>query len=60
MEGKERRKPRILVADDEEPVVRIVSVNLEIEGYEVIPAYDGAEAWEKIKKEKPDLVILDI
>ena len=56
MEGK----ARILVADDEEPVVRIVATNLELEGYEVIPAYDGAEAWRKIKEEKPDLVILDI
>ncbi len=56
----QERKKRILIADDEEPVVRIVTVNLELEGYEVIPAYDGAEAWEKIKSEKPDLAILDI
>jgi two-component system alkaline phosphatase synthesis response regulator PhoP/two-component system response regulator VicR len=50
---------RILVVDDERHIVRLVQVNLERLGYEVAVAYDGIEALEKVKEEKPDLIILD-
>ncbi|MCD6331413.1 MAG: response regulator [Thermoplasmata archaeon] len=53
------RKKKILVADDEPEIVDIVKRMLEDE-YEVITAYDGKEALEKAKKEKPDLILLDI
>lgn len=50
---------KILIADDERPLVNIVRINLEIEGFEVDSAFDGVEALEKIEKEKYDLFILD-
>jgi DNA-binding response OmpR family regulator len=53
-------KPRILVADDDRNVVQIIAVNLRYEGMDVIEAYDGQEALEKVATEKPDLVLLDI
>jgi CheY-like chemotaxis protein len=51
---------KILVADDEPPVVQIIRANLELEGYQVVTAYDGVQALEKAKAEQPDLLILDI
>jgi DNA-binding response OmpR family regulator len=51
---------KILVADDEPPVVQIIRANLELEGYKVVTAYDGVQALEKAKADKPDLLILDI
>ncbi len=51
---------KILVVDDEKPIVRLVQVNLEHAGYEVITAYDGKEALEKVAQEKPDLIVLDV
>lgn len=51
---------KILVVDDERPIVRLVQVNLEHAGYEVVTAYDGREALEKVEQEKPDLIILDV
>ena len=50
----------ILVADDDRDVVTFVSTVLEKSGYKVISAKDGEEALEKIKANRPDLVILDI
>lgn len=51
---------RILVVDDERHIVRLVQVNLERAGYEVLTAYDGVEALEKVKTESPDMVVLDV
>jgi two-component system alkaline phosphatase synthesis response regulator PhoP len=53
-------KKRILVVDDDPDLVESVAMKLESENFEVIKAYDGVEAWDQIKKEKPDLVILDV
>ncbi len=51
----------ILVVDDEPPIVELVRYNLLQEGFEVIAAYDGHEAVEKVRSGQPiDLVILDI
>lgn len=55
--GKSRK---ILVVDDERHIVRLVQVNLERAGYQVIAAFDGKEALKKIGSEKPDLVVLDV
>lgn len=49
----------ILVVDDEEDVVEVVSHFLEQEGYNVLKAYDGEEALEKASPET-DLIVLDI
>lgn len=50
----------ILVVDDDPDLVESVSMKLESKAYRVAKAYDGEEAWEKIKAEKPDLVLLDV
>jgi len=53
-------KARILVVDDEESLVRLITHNLKREGYETIEALDGNRAWEMINSEKPDLIVLDL
>ncbi|MDV7718483.1 response regulator [Pediococcus ethanolidurans] len=51
---------KILIVDDEKPISDIVKFNLTKEGYEVITAYDGEEALEKVEDEQPDLILLDL
>jgi two-component system alkaline phosphatase synthesis response regulator PhoP/two-component system response regulator VicR len=51
---------KILVCDDERHIVRLIQVNLERQGWEVVTAYDGKEGLEKIRSEKPNLVVLDV
>ncbi len=53
-------KPTILVVDDETHIVELVKFNLEKEGYHVLAAQDGLEAYNTAKKERPDLIILDV
>jgi two-component system, OmpR family, alkaline phosphatase synthesis response regulator PhoP len=50
----------ILVVDDDPDLVEAVSMKLESENYRVAKAYDGVEAMESIKAEKPALVVLDV
>jgi CheY-like chemotaxis protein len=50
----------ILVVDDDPDLVESLSMKLESENYRVVKAYDGIEAWERIKEETPDLVLLDV
>ncbi|MGH3242392.1 MAG: response regulator [Spirillospora sp.] len=50
----------VLVADDDEDVVRFVSVNLALEGFEVATASDGEEALKKSHDLVPDVVLLDV
>ncbi|MDX2066640.1 MAG: response regulator [Fimbriimonadaceae bacterium] len=51
---------KVLVCDDERHIVRLIQVNLERQGYQVVTAYDGKEGLEKIRAEKPNLVVLDV
>lgn len=51
---------KILACDDEKHIVRLVQVNLERQGYEVVTANDGKEALEKVASERPDLIVLDV
>jgi DNA-binding response OmpR family regulator len=51
---------KVLIVDDEVDVVEVVTVLLEHEGYQIMKAYDGKEALEKVEEETPDLIILDI
>ncbi len=53
-------KKRILLVDDEKDLVENVILRLEASGYEVIAAYDGQEGFDKARKDKPDLIILDL
>ena len=51
---------KILAVDDEKHIVRLVQVNLERAGYQVVTANDGKEALEQVAAENPDLVVLDV
>ncbi len=51
---------KILVVDDEVDIVDFISDYLTGEGYEVVKAYDGVEALDKMRQDYPDLVVLDI
>lgn len=51
---------KILVTDDSPTILAMIKDMLENEGYSVISAVDGQEALDKAKKEKPDLMILDL
>lgn len=53
-------KKKILLVDDEKDLVESVTMRLEHAGYEVVPSYDGVDAFERVRKEKPDIIILDI
>ncbi len=51
---------RILLVDDERDLVFYTKLFLEEQGYEVLTAYDGAQALEVLEEERPDLIILDV
>jgi DNA-binding response OmpR family regulator len=53
-------KQLILVVDDDPDLVESVAMKLESTDYRVDKAYDGEEAWDKIKAARPALVILDV
>jgi two-component system alkaline phosphatase synthesis response regulator PhoP len=54
------KKFSILLVEDEENLQEALKLNLELEGYEVTSAYDGAEALQAVQKEHFDLIILDV
>ncbi len=51
---------KILIVEDEDLIARVLAIRLEGLGYKVATASDGEEGLAAVKKEKPDLVILDI
>jgi CheY-like chemotaxis protein len=54
------KKKKILVVDDNEIILKTISLRLQGAGYDVITALDGSEAVSATRKEAPDLVLLDI
>ena len=52
--------PLILVCDDQAMVHEALGVYLQNEGYQMVSAYDGAEALKLVEEKKPDLIILDL
>ena len=50
---------KVLVVDDEIHIVHVVAIKLRNNGYEVITAQDGAEAFDLVLSEKPDIVVTD-
>jgi DNA-binding response OmpR family regulator len=54
------KKTTILTADDDPQLLRLVTRNLQLEGYEVLPVSDGQQALEQIEQKLPDLVLLDV
>lgn len=53
-------KPKILIVDDDRLNVKLLAASLPMDQYETLRAYNGEEALEKIAKESPDIVLLDI
>lgn len=53
-------KEKILIVDDEENILELLRFNLENTGYNVISANNGISALEKVKSERPKLVLLDV
>jgi len=51
---------KVLIVEDEDLIAKVLSIRLENNGYKVLVAYDGEEGLEAAKKEKPDLMLLDI
>jgi DNA-binding response OmpR family regulator len=54
------QKKKILIVDDERDIVKALMIRLQGAGYEVVTAFDGAQAIFVAHKEKPDLILLDI
>ncbi|MER5768872.1 response regulator [Streptomyces sp. NPDC001985] len=51
---------RVLVVDDNRVIRQLIRVNLELEGFEVVTAADGAECLEVVRQVQPDVVTLDV
>ena len=53
-------KPRILLVDDEPSLLKAVAKRLEMNGYAVSVARDGVEGLQRARKDRPDLIVLDV
>ena len=51
---------KILVVDDEKPIIDLLTYNLQRAGYQVLVAWDGESALARARHEQPDLIILDL
>ncbi len=51
---------RVLVVDDDDVIRQLITVNLELEGFEVMTAVDGQDCLDKVKAAMPDVITLDI
>jgi len=51
---------RILVADDDVVLTRLLEQRLRVRGFEVQIAHDALQAWQAVRREPPDLILLDI
>lgn len=54
------KKPKILVVDDRPSIVEVLRLFLQLRGYETGEAYDGRSALDLMRRERPDLVLLDL
>ncbi len=54
------KKNRILVVDDEKRMVTFIRLNLEHDGFDVIEAYNGSQAIDRLRDSLPDLILLDV
>lgn len=53
-------KPRVLIVDDDEKNLILLSVKMEREGYEIAKAYNGLQALDKLSTFRPDLILMDV
>ncbi|MCK4534889.1 MAG: response regulator, partial [Syntrophobacterales bacterium] len=51
---------KLLLIDDEKAIVRVLSISLKSDGYDVITAYGGEEGLNMFRRESPDIVLTDI
>jgi two-component system alkaline phosphatase synthesis response regulator PhoP/two-component system response regulator VicR len=51
---------RILAVDDEKHILRLVQINLEKVGYDVVTATNGREAIEEVQRQMPSLIVMDV
>jgi DNA-binding response OmpR family regulator len=51
---------KILVVDDDPVIQKLLHVNFQMEGYDVVIAGDGQEALDKARSVRPDLIVLDV
>lgn len=58
--GQLAKPARILVVDDDPVILRLIEVNLDLEGFDVVTASRGEDAIVKAAKKKPDLILLDL
>jgi CheY-like chemotaxis protein len=52
--------PRILIVDDDPVILRLLQINFRLEGYEVDTATHGEEALERVRSNRPEIVVLDV
>ena len=60
MSALKTQNQKILVVDDEERMARFIRLNLEHDGFQVVEAYRGQVAMDKLRTALPDLILLDI
>ncbi|HYP24253.1 MAG TPA: response regulator [Actinomycetota bacterium] len=53
-------KLKVLVADDEPALRKLLKTNMELEGYETLEASNGAEVLQCVERDNPDIILLDI
>ena len=54
------KKYKIMAVDDEPDIVKLVKISLEMANFEVVEAFGGQEALDKVQAAQPDLILLDI
>jgi CheY-like chemotaxis protein len=60
LNGVKNRSPKILLIDDDKTVVSVVSAMLRAAGYQVVSALDPVQGFMAVRREKPQLIVLDI
>lgn len=53
-------KMKILIADDEVDILEVMAKKIAAAGFDVVTAFDGQDAWEKIQQSAPDILVLDL
>lgn len=53
-------KKKILIVEDDVAIARLITMNLQVAGYEALELYNGLDAIDFVKTSKPDLIILDV
>lgn len=51
---------RVMAVDDDPVILGLLQVNLDMEGHEMVAAVDGREALDKVRHDRPDLILLDV